>query len=80
MFYFQGSPQLPGGHMAVMSLVGRAKIGDDAVLACTLSNGGSGHVTFFQKCSDNLQIGVEAETNFKMGESTASIGYQASFN
>jgi hypothetical protein len=51
--------------MAVMSLVGRVKIGDDAVLAATVSNGGSAHVTFFQKCTDNLQIGVEAETNFR---------------
>ena len=62
--------------MAVMSLVGRAKIGSDAVLACTVSNGGAAHITFFQKCSENLQIGVEADTNFKMGESTASLGYQ----
>ena len=62
--------------MAVMSMVGRVKIGDDAVLACTASNGGAAHVTFFQKCTDNLQIGVELDSNFKMGESTASIGYQ----
>jgi len=62
--------------MAVMSVVGRAKIGSDAVLACTVSNGGAAHITFFQKCSENLQIGVEADTNFKMGESTASLGYQ----
>ena len=38
---FQASPQLPGGHMAVTSWVGRLKVGDDAVLAGTVSNGGS---------------------------------------
>ena len=73
---FQASPQLPGGHMAVTSWVGRLKVGDDAVLAGTVSNGGSAHLTYFQKCTENLQIGVEAETNFKMGESTCSLGYQ----
>lgn len=73
---YQASPQLPGGHMAVMSLAGRAKIGEDASLSVTLSNGGSAHVTFYQKCSENLQIGVETETNFKLGESTATLGYQ----
>ena len=62
--------------MAVMSLAGRAKIGSDAALAFTLSNGGSAHLSFFQKCSENLQIGVETETNLRMGESTASLGYQ----
>ncbi len=74
--FFQASPQLPGGHMAVMSLAGRAKIGSDAALAFTVSNGGATHLSFFQKCSENLQIGVETETNFKMGESSASLGYQ----
>ena len=73
---FQASPQLPGGHMTVTSWVGRLKIGDDAVLAGTVSNGGSAHLTYFQKCTENLQIGVEAETNFKMGEATCSLGYQ----
>jgi hypothetical protein len=42
--------------MAVMSVAGRAKIGDDAALAFTLSNGGATHLSFFQKCSENLQV------------------------
>ncbi len=33
-------------------------------------------LTSKQKCTENLQIGVDADTNFKMGESTCSLGYQ----
>ena len=35
-------------------------------LSGQVSNSGSLHASFYQKCSENLQIGVEMETNFKM--------------
>lgn len=41
-----------------------------------MGNGGQAHATFYQKCTENLSIGVEMETNFKVQESTASIGYE----
>lgn len=44
----QASPQIPGGHIAVLSFAGRMKIGKDAALAATLSNGGNAHLTFYQ--------------------------------
>lgn len=34
------------------------------------------HLCFYQKASEQLQIGCELETNFRMGESTGTIGYQ----
>ncbi len=39
--------------------------------------GGAGlHLGFYQKASEQVQIGVELETNVRMQESVASIGYQ----
>lgn len=34
------------------------------------------HLCFYQKASEQLQLGCELETNLRMGESTATIGYQ----
>lgn len=34
------------------------------------------HVCYYQRASDQLQIGVELETNLRMQEATATIGYQ----
>jgi len=74
---YQSSPQIPGGHVAVVSAAARVS-GDDFQLAATLGNGGQAHATYYQKCSENLSIGVEMETNFKAKESTASLGYEFS--
>lgn len=39
--------------------------------------GGSGlHLCFYQKASEQVQIGVELETNIRAQESVASLGYQ----
>jgi mitochondrial import receptor subunit TOM40 len=74
-FAYQASPQLPGGHIGVVSLAGRYAT-DDSSLALTVGNSGQLHASYYQKCSSNLQIGAEMETNFKMQESTASVGYE----
>lgn len=34
------------------------------------------HVCFWQRASEQLQLGVELETSLRMQEATASIGYQ----
>lgn len=34
------------------------------------------HLCYYQKASKQLQLGVELETNFRLQESVASIGYQ----
>jgi len=72
---YQAAPQIPGGHIAVASAAARVT-GDDCAFAATLGNGGQVHATFYQKCSENLSVGVEMETNFKAKESIASIGYE----
>ena len=72
---YQASPQLPGGHIGVLSLAARYAT-PDSCLALTAGNSGSIHASYYQKCSDSLQMGAELETNFKMQESSASIGYE----
>lgn len=47
----------------------------DAVMSGTLGLGGI-HLCYHQKASEQLQLAVELETNFRMQESVASIGYQ----
>ena len=50
-------------------------LGDGYTVSGTL--GGAGlHACYYQKCSDQLQIGVELESSLKMQESVGSIGYQ----
>lgn len=72
---YQASPQMPGGHMAFASLAGKYST-DEMTMALTAGNSGSIHASYYQKCSSNLQIGVELETNIKMEESVGSIGYE----
>lgn len=39
--------------------------------------GGSGlHLCYYQKASEQVQVGVELESNIRAQESVASIGYQ----
>lgn len=73
---YQASPQLPGGHVAVVSLASRLAFDKDSALAATMGNAGQIHATYWQKCSDQLQMGVELETNIKMGEARATLGYE----
>ncbi|XP_023338480.1 mitochondrial import receptor subunit TOM40 homolog 1-like [Eurytemora carolleeae] len=72
---YQSSPQLPGGHIAALSLAGRYS-GPDYCLASTLSNSGAIHASFWQKCSEDLQVGTEIEANLKMAETVGSLAYQ----
>ncbi len=73
-FVYQASPQIPGGHIGVLSVCGRYQ-NDDCALTGKIGNSGHLHTTFYQKCSDNLQVGVEMETNFKMEVRTALISF-----
>uniref|UniRef100_T1IQW4 Uncharacterized protein n=1 Tax=Strigamia maritima TaxID=126957 RepID=T1IQW4_STRMM len=71
---YQYGPQVPGGEIAVLSLASRFTA-DNYTVSGTL--GGAGvHVCYYHKASDQLQLGVEVETNFRLQESVASIGYQ----
>ena len=73
---YQASPQLPGGHIAVASLASRVNFDQDCSLAATLGNAGQLHASYWQKCSDQLQMGVELEANFRNKEATGTLGYE----
>ncbi|XP_075224536.1 mitochondrial import receptor subunit TOM40 homolog 1-like [Lycorma delicatula] len=71
---YQRSPQMPGGHLAILSL-GARYIGNDYM--CSGNIGAAGlHLCYYQKASEQLHFGVELETNIRIQESIASVGYQ----
>merc|ERR1719427_1035827 len=72
---YQASPQIPGGHIGVLSCLARYS-GPDFSLSGTLSNAGSVHACYYQKCSSDLSVGTELETNLRMGQSVGSVGYK----
>jgi len=72
---YQVSPQIPGGHIGVLSAAGRYS-GPDYSLSTTIGNAGSLHACYYQKCSEELSVGAEIETNIRMQESKATVGYQ----
>ncbi|XP_055913334.1 mitochondrial import receptor subunit TOM40 homolog 1 [Eupeodes corollae] len=71
---YQYGQNVPGGQIAILSAVAKYTNGD-STWSGTLGAGGV-HVCFYQKASEQLQIGVEVETSLRIGESIATIGYQ----
>lgn len=71
---YQYGPNVPGGEIAVVTAAARYANGS-STWSGSLGAGGI-HVCYYQKCSEQLQIGVEVETSLRMMESTATIGYQ----
>lgn len=71
---YQYGPQVPGGEIAVLSMAGRYS-GPNYVVSGTLGMAGA-HCCYYHRGSETTQVGVEVETNFRVGESVASIGYQ----
>merc|ERR1719422_412781 len=72
---YQAAPQIPGGHIGVLSAVGRY-MGSDFTFSSTLANSGALHACYYQKCSQDLSVGAELEMNLRAGESRASVGYK----
>merc|ERR1712154_759404 len=72
---YQAAPQIPGGHIGVLSAVGRYT-GSDFTFSSTLANSGALHACYYQKCSQDLSVGAELEMNLRAGESRASVGYK----
>ncbi|ALC48729.1 tomboy40 [Drosophila busckii] len=71
---YQYGPNVPGRQIAIVSAVGRYSTGD-SIWSGTLGPSGL-HLCYYQKASEQLQIGVEVETSLRMQESVATIGYQ----
>ncbi len=73
---YQSSPQIPGGRMAVISAALKYVPIEESVFAATFGSSGQIHASYYQKCSSNLQMGIDLETNLKLQDSTATIGYE----
>ncbi|GAB6028102.1 hypothetical protein CHUAL_002322 [Chamberlinius hualienensis] len=73
-YVYQCGPQVPGGHVALVSLAGRY-LGNNCVTSAIVGEAGV-HVCYYHKASEQLQLGIEVDTNFRMKESVGSIGYQ----
>lgn len=71
---YQSSPQVPGGQIAVLSLAARYT-GSDFTWSSTFGPANL-HVCYYQRASEQLQFGVELETNFRMQEAVGTIAYQ----
>lgn len=71
---YQFGPNVPGRQIAIVSAVGRYSSGN-SVWSGTLGQNGM-HLCYYQKASDQLQIGVEVETSLRMQESVATLAYQ----
>lgn len=65
---------VPGGHQTIMSAAFRYSTGF-STLSATLGEAGL-HVCFHRKASQQLQLGVELETNMRTHESVATMVYQ----
>ncbi|KFM61565.1 Mitochondrial import receptor subunit TOM40-like protein, partial [Stegodyphus mimosarum] len=71
---YQYGPRVPGGQMAIMSIAGRYT-GSNYIVSGTLGPS-SLHTCYYRKGGENIQVGVEVETNLRLGESVCTIGYQ----
>ncbi|XP_068146415.1 mitochondrial import receptor subunit TOM40 homolog 2 [Drosophila tropicalis] len=71
---YQYGPNVPGRHIAILSLVGRYAA-KDCVWSGTLGLNGL-HICYYRKASDQLQLGVEVETSLRMQESVTTLAYQ----
>ncbi|KAK2705521.1 mitochondrial import receptor subunit TOM40 homolog 1-like isoform X1 [Artemia franciscana] len=71
---YQKGGQVPGGEIAVLSLVG--KYSTPTTESCFTIGLNNIHLSHYKKCSEQLQIGVEMETRIPAQESVATIGYQ----
>ncbi|CAG2180040.1 unnamed protein product, partial [Oppiella nova] len=61
---YQYGPQVPGYEIAALSLAGRYSSPNSFTLSGTLGNTGA-HLCYYQKGGENIQVGVEVETNLR---------------
>ncbi|XP_015793368.1 mitochondrial import receptor subunit TOM40 homolog 1 [Tetranychus urticae] len=71
----QFGPQIPDGIISALSVAARYTSPNNFILSGTFSPHQL-HACYYQKASDQLQYGVEVDTNIKMRESYAKFGYQ----
>lgn len=71
---YQYGRQVPGGEIAVLAAAGRYTNGL-AIWSGTVGLSGI-HLCYYRKASEQLQFGVEVETNFRVQEAVGTFGYQ----
>uniref|UniRef100_A0A915KK25 Uncharacterized protein n=1 Tax=Romanomermis culicivorax TaxID=13658 RepID=A0A915KK25_ROMCU len=71
---YQYSRQIPGGQLSNLSYLGKYT-GRNFVTSAAVGKNQL-HFCYYHKQDENVQFGVEWETNFRMGDSTATFGYQ----
>lgn len=71
---YQYGPAVPGGQIAIMSAAARYA-SELSTWSGTIGLAGI-HLCYYQRASEQLQLGVEVETNFRMQEAVATLGYQ----
>ncbi|CAG2053709.1 unnamed protein product [Timema podura] len=71
---YQCGRNVPGGEMTMLSAVARYSLGDIVVSGALGAE--SIHTYYYQKVNEELQVGVELETNYSLKGSTLSVGYQ----
>ncbi|XP_053694809.1 mitochondrial import receptor subunit TOM40 homolog 1-like [Sabethes cyaneus] len=71
---YQYGAAVPGGQIAVVSAAARYAT-ESSTWSGTVGLAGI-HLCYYQKASEQLQLGVEVETSFRMQESVATLGYQ----
>lgn len=72
MVYQYGS-QIPGSEISLLSIAGRYTA-SNYIWSGTLSSNAA-HACYYHKGSESLQVGVEVESDFRLGESVATLGY-----
>ncbi|KAJ6642428.1 Mitochondrial import receptor subunit TOM40 like 1 [Pseudolycoriella hygida] len=71
---YQYGPAVPGGQMAIVSAAARYVNG---LATWSGTAGVSGlHLCYYRKSSEQLQFGVEVDTNFRVQEAVGTLGYQ----
>ncbi|KAK7105670.1 mitochondrial import receptor subunit TOM40 homolog 1-like [Littorina saxatilis] len=73
---YQFGQQIPGGEISIFSLAGRLN-GEDWQASANLSPmAGNLHACYVHRVNDQLSVAAELETSLRLGESTATVGYQ----
>ncbi|CAE1267535.1 TOM40 [Acanthosepion pharaonis] len=73
---YQYGSTLPGNEMAMLSLAGKYTADKWQLSAnCSLAAGGV-HLCYYQEIAENLEVGIELETNVRLQESVTTAGYQ----
>uniref|UniRef100_A0A1B6CVH6 Uncharacterized protein n=1 Tax=Clastoptera arizonana TaxID=38151 RepID=A0A1B6CVH6_9HEMI len=71
---YQCSPHIPGGQIAILSMM--ARYTDKNSQWSTTFGQTKFQLCYYAKASEQLQFGVELESNFRLQESCATIAYQ----